>query len=72
MIFSQDSDLREAVDDAIRIAKVTQKRTVEIESVFPIDLTSDFTQYGLHRTTEVTFDKAAYDLCIDPTNYFPA
>ena len=67
IIFSQDGDLAEAVDDAYEIAR-DQKRKIEIECAFPV-AAGHPTQYGIKRTTTREFDKILYDGCIDPTHY---
>jgi uncharacterized LabA/DUF88 family protein len=67
IIFSQDSDISEAVEDSVRLAN-SQRRVIEIESAFPVDGIA--TQHGIHRTVYRTFDKALYDQCIDATNYY--
>ncbi|WP_433965172.1 NYN domain-containing protein [Tunturiibacter gelidiferens] len=67
IIFSQDSDISEAVEDAKRLAN-SQRRTIEIESAFPVDGIS--TQHGIHRTVYRTFDKTLYDQCLDTANYY--
>lgn len=67
IIFSQDGDLAEAVDDAYEIA-TEQHRTIAIECAFPV-AAGHPPQYGIRRTTNREFDKVFYDACIDPTDY---
>lgn len=67
IIFSQDRDLAEAVDDAYEIAK-EQHRRIAIECTFPVAAEQP-QQSGIRRTTNREFDKAFYDACIDPTDY---
>ena len=67
IIFSQDGDLAEAVDDAYEIAR-EQRRRIAIECAFPV-ATGHAQQYGIRRTTNREFDKVFYDACIDPTDY---
>jgi uncharacterized LabA/DUF88 family protein len=67
IVFSQDGDLAEAVDDAYEIAQ-GQHRRISIECAFPVAADHP-QQYGIKRTTTREFDKVAYDACIDPTDY---
>jgi uncharacterized LabA/DUF88 family protein len=66
IIFSQDGDLAEAVDDAYMIAK-EQHRSIRIECAYPIDAGGVY--HGIRRTFPLTFDKVFYDACIDPRDY---
>lgn len=67
IIFSQDGDLAEAVDDAYEIAK-EQHRRIAIACALPI-AEGHTQQFGIRRTTNREFDKVFYDACIDPTDY---
>src|SRR6185437_14331922 len=67
IIFSQDGDLAEAVDDAYEIAK-EQGRRISIECAFPIT-EGHPQQFGIKRTINREFDKVFYDNCIDPYDY---
>jgi uncharacterized LabA/DUF88 family protein len=66
IIFSQDGDLAEAVQDAFQIA-AQQKRRIAIECAYPID--GFFPQYGINQATPIEFDRTVYDACLDPTDY---
>jgi uncharacterized LabA/DUF88 family protein len=66
MIFSQDGDLAEAVQDAYEIA-AQQKRRIVVECCYPVDGISP--QYGINKAVAVEFDRILYDSCIDPTDY---
>jgi uncharacterized LabA/DUF88 family protein len=66
VIFSQDGDLAEAVQDAFQIAEV-QKRRIVIECAYPVNGLEK--QYGINKATPVEFDRALYDTCLDPTDY---
>ena len=66
IIFSQDGDLAEAVQDAYEIAAV-QKRHIGIECAYPVDGITK--QYGINKATAIEFDRVLYDTCIDPTDY---
>lgn len=67
IIFSQDGDLAEAVDDAYEIAK-EQHRRIAIACALPI-AEGHTQQFGIRRTTNREFDNVFYDACIDPTDY---
>jgi len=69
MIFSQDQDLTEVADEIRDIAK-TQGRWIKVTSAFPSSPAYK-NRRGIDTTDWLPFDKATYDACIDPNNYFP-
>jgi uncharacterized LabA/DUF88 family protein len=66
VIFSQDGDLVEAVEEVHRIAK-EQNRWVQVECAHPFTPVGDC--YPINRTIPRQIERAAYDACIDPTDY---
>ena len=67
LIFSQDQDLKEAVEEIKDIA-VTQNRWIKIISAYPLSPTSR-NRRGIDKTDWFHIDKAMYDACIDPRDY---
>lgn len=65
LIFSQDQDLSEAVDEVIALAK-SQSREIKVASAYP-DGTSN--NRGINKTDWIRIDRATYDKCIDPRDY---
>jgi uncharacterized LabA/DUF88 family protein len=65
LIFSQDQDLSEVVQEVLELAKV-QGRGIALASAFPLGASN---QRGISKTDWVRFDKATYDACIDPRDY---
>jgi uncharacterized LabA/DUF88 family protein len=65
LIFSQDQDLSEAVDEVKLIARQSG-RWIRLASAFPQTTRN---RRGIQKTDWITFDKATYDACIDPKNY---
>jgi len=68
IIFSQDTDLEEAVNEVRRIRKEFNK-WIFIESAFPG--VPGIKTYGLKNTQWRVIDKDTYDRCIDPRDYRP-
>lgn len=66
IIFSQDGDLAEAVQDAYEIAG-SQKRRIAIECAYPVDGINP--QFGINKATPLEFDRMLYDTCLDPNDY---
>ena len=66
IIFSQDGDLAEAVQDAYQIAS-RQRRRILIECAYPVDGVNP--QYGIKQAHPIEFDRVLYDSCLDPTDY---
>ncbi len=69
VIFSQDQDLAEIVDDIREIA-VSQERWIKLVSAFPAgpDATTD---RGIDKTDWFPMDQTFYDACLDPRDYRP-
>lgn len=75
VIFSQDTDLEEAVIDVIEIAK-EQNRYIQLECAFPFTenpINPETNLRGISRTDWIKINKAEYDKCIDPKTekYWP-
>jgi len=66
MIFSQDGDLVEAVEEVHQIAK-EQNRWIQVECAYPVAPGVD--SRPIRRTIPRQITKAMYDACIDPTDY---
>lgn len=69
VIFSQDQDLSEAVDEVKMIASA-QKKWKRLASAYPVSPTYANTR-GINKTDWIKIDKMFYDDCIDPTDYRP-
>ena len=69
LIFSQDQDLTEAVDEVKKIAQ-TQNRWIKVVSAFPLSPTSQ-NRRGIDKTDWIHIDRTTYDSCIDPRDYRP-
>lgn len=67
VIFSQDQDLSEVVDEVKTISS-EQGRLIKVLSAFPVSPTSRNLR-GIKNTEWIKIDKQAYDTCIDPTDY---
>lgn len=67
VVFSQDQDLAEAIQEGIRIAR-QQGRTVGMYSAFPTGVTARDAG-GLARTKQLPFDWDVYKDCKDPKAY---
>lgn len=65
LIFSQDQDLSEVVDEVLALAK-NQSRTIILASAFPEGACN---RRGINRTDWIRIDKATYDACIDARDY---
>ncbi len=70
LIFSQDSDLAEAVQE-IHGLRREMHRWLVVDCAYPHDPNSPESTWGIAGARPVPFDKAFYDTCIDPGNYFP-
>ena len=71
VIFSQDQDLAEVVDEVKRIAK-DQGRAVRVVCAFPITGDDrDEARRGINGSEWMGFRKQDYDRCIDPRAYLP-
>lgn len=67
IIFSQDTDLAEAVNEVHAICR-EMTSSIDLECAFPYPGQN---RRGLGGTTWIRIDRALYDRCIDPRNYFP-
>ena len=70
LIFSQDQDLQEVVQEVLDISK-EQGRWMSICSAFPTSPTAS-TVRGIDKTDWFPMDKVFYDACLDPKDYRPA
>ena len=69
LIFSQDQDLSEAVDE-VRAISIQQNRWIKAASAFPVGLTYP-NRRGINGTEWVRIDRAVYDSCLDAFDYRP-
>lgn len=69
LVFSQDQDLTEAVDDVKLIAH-QQNRWVRLACAFPQSPTSH-NRRGISKTDWIPIDRATYKSCIDARDYRP-
>lgn len=69
LIFSQDQDLTEAVEEVKTIAN-EQKRWIKAASAFPASPTYA-NRRGINKTDWIHIDRKLYDGCIDPSDYRP-
>jgi len=69
LIFSQDQDLSEAVQDVKKIS-ILQNRWIKAACAFLISPTVQKTR-GINGTDWIRVDRATYDACIDPKDYRP-
>ena len=69
LVFSQDQDLTEAVEEIRTIAK-EQGRWIKVASAFPVSPTYD-NRRGINKTDWIFIDRVLYDGCIDPNDYRP-
>ncbi len=67
LIFSQDQDLSEVVDEVRDISR-GQNRWIKVASAYPFSPTIR-NKRGINRTDWIQIDRATYDGCIDPRNY---
>jgi uncharacterized LabA/DUF88 family protein len=67
LIFSQDQDLTEAVQDVKKIS-VLQNRWINVACAFPVSPTVPKTR-GINGTDWIRIDRSTYDSCIDPIDY---
>jgi uncharacterized LabA/DUF88 family protein len=70
LIFSQDSDLAEVVQEIGELRRELNRWLV-VDSTYPHNLGSSIHSHGIPGARPLPFDKALYDTCIDPVNYFP-
>lgn len=69
VIFSQDQDLSEVVDEIKLIAR-QQDRWIRVACAYPISPTTQ-NRRGINGSEWVQLDRAAYDGCIDRRDYRP-
>ena len=69
LIFSQDQDLSEAVDE-IRMISKRHRRWIKVASAYPSSPTCP-NDRGINGADWIKIHKATYDLCIDPIDYRP-
>lgn len=67
LIFSQDQDLSEVVDEVIALAK-SRQRFITLASAFP---EGGPNRRGINKTDWLPIDKQTYDACLDPRDYRP-
>ncbi len=70
LIFSQDSDLAEVVQEIDALRK-EMDRWLVVDCAYPHDPASAESARGIAGARRVPFHKSLYDTCIDPTDYFP-
>ncbi len=66
IIFSQDGDLVEAVEEVHSLA-AEQARWIQVECAYPVAAGVD--SWPIRRTLPRQITKAVYDTCIDPADY---
>jgi uncharacterized LabA/DUF88 family protein len=69
LIFSQDQDLTEVVEE-VRFIAGKQGRQVWVASAYPVSPTSLNTR-GIDKTEWIKITRADYDACLDPRDYRP-
>ena len=69
ILFSQDQDLSEAVDEIRAISK-EQDRWIKVASAFPKSPSST-NRRGINHTDWIGIDRATYDSCLDHADYRP-
>lgn len=69
VIFSQDQDLREMVDEVKRIAE-QQNRWIKVACAFPHGGTYS-NRRGIDKTDWIRIDRPTYDSCLDLNDYRP-
>ena len=67
LVFSQDQDLTEAVQDVRSISKL-QDRWIRVAYAFPVSPTVAKAR-GINPTDWIRIDRVLYDSCIDRTDY---
>lgn len=74
ILFTQDQDLSEAVDEVKRIARL-QRRWVKVACAYPFSPTPVDPRHrngrGVNGTDWIRIDQASYASCVDPNNYLP-
>ena len=67
LIFSQDQDLTEAVDE-VRAIAVRDNRWIKCVCAYPVSPTSQ-NKRGINRTDWIRISREDYDACLDPLDY---
>jgi uncharacterized LabA/DUF88 family protein len=67
LIFSQDQDLTEAVDDVKLIAQ-REQRWIKVASAYPVSPTYQ-NRRGINGTDWIKIERAMFDTCLDPNDY---
>lgn len=67
IIFSQDQDLSEAVQE-VRLLGAEQQRWIKLASAFPMSPTAR-NRRGIDKTDWIRIDRATYDNCLDRRDY---
>lgn len=67
LVFSQDQDLSEAVDEVKDISR-QQERWIRAACAYPVSPTSTNTR-GINGTDWIALDRNLYTACIDPNDY---
>jgi len=67
ILFSQDQDLSEIVDEVRSIA-IAQDRWIKLACAFPVSPTCENTR-GINRTDWIPIERATYNACLDPNDY---
>ena len=70
IVFSQDQDLYEVVQEIADISK-EQDRWIKIACAFPSGPNASSTR-GIDKTDWIEMDQQFYDQCLDPRDYRPA
>jgi len=69
LIFSQDQDLSEVVDE-VRQISIQQNRWIKVACAFPVSPTST-NKRGINGADWIRLDRTAYDACLDKNDYRP-
>lgn len=69
LIFSQDQDLSEAVEDVKKIS-ILKNRWIKVACAFPVSPTVTKPR-GINGTDWIRIDRTTYDACLDPNDYRP-
>jgi uncharacterized LabA/DUF88 family protein len=69
LIFSQDQDLSEAVEDVKKISRF-KDRWIKLACAFPVSPTVPKPR-GVNGADWIRIDRATYDACLDPIDYRP-
>jgi len=69
LLFSQDQDLSEVVDEVKLVARQT-KRWIRVACAYPESPVSG-AQRGVNGAEWIRIDRALYDSCLDPADYRP-